>query len=502
MPTTIGGAAITTPSSNMGVGTTGTKWISYMAAANYLDPNFAPTNFQKYGKPNGVYMRDLLRARGAEMNLPMRAANDLKVVEELNYERPIILRDSVTAAAAGTAYTFYLSSDCYQTDADGNHVAAPCQKDDVIMVPAQFLQSGENQSAQYLVTAVADDALVGDKLTVAPLAGTNSKIDATIPAGTPMAIANNLYADGEGQPKGKNTFPVDYSYKFATIKSTYALQEHVLAQKMIIPEYNGNRYLVNKETARMERDLEIKEDWVFFTGQKNNNTSVLVGTGMDDQSSAKRSCDGMYTLMNDMSMNGYYDTSFGPEHLDATNDGFISQQVNAQSAAIYAGHSFYNGFCDLLNDHLREYSATDLYDPMKGMLGITPKVYNWKGVDYYIQPLQSLDRPSTTGLAVNGEKIYEYSDMAMMIADNPITVVKFGDQVNASIPNVGIGYINYNGENRGKVFGILKGMTNIEGGVQVASDKGGVWYYLSSSPYLWGAAWNQKYLWRKTKVAA
>lgn len=505
---TIAGAAITTPSSNMGVGNTGATWLSYMSSADFYAKNFYPTAFQKYGRPRGVFIRDILRAKGAErnlpgvqpynMNLPESPANDLRVVEELNWERPIILRDDVVASTAGAAYTIYLDENCYQ----GTGGAPPCQERDIIQIPADYLQSGENQSASYIIMAVADDVLTGDKLTIRPLPGTNSKIDTTIPAGTYLAVSYNAYGPGEGQPKGKNTYPIDYTYKTGIIKSTYALEEEVLATKMDVPSYDGVNYLINEETARMERDLEIKEDWMLLTGQKNNDSTNLRGTsGITGEATVLKSCDGLYTILNDQGMCAYYDSSFSTDHLDAMYDGFISQYLNPTSVAGYMGLELYRDFCDIMNDHLREYSSTDLYDPMKQMLGITPNVYHWKGVDYYIQPVDSFNRPATLGLKQSGEYIYEYATMGIFVADNPITVTRFGAETNASIPRVGIGYVNYNGENRGKVFGILKGMTNMVPGVNVATDKGGVFYYLSSSPRLFGAAFNQNFLWRKQKAA-
>jgi len=492
MPTTatIGGAAVTTPTSNMTVGNTGATWLSWMAnVAGVTDPNTYPQIYKKYGKTAYPLFRDIIRAKGQEMGGP---AQDLNVLEETAYWRPIVTREIISAGEAGAAITVYLHSSNYES------TKSPVQERDVILIPAKYLKAGQNKSAEYVVMKLGTDALTNDTLTCYPK-NTATDIDTDIPAGVELAVGPNTWAVGEGQPKGKNNFPVDYTYTRGIIKATVGIEQDSVATKFEPVEFNGNRWLINDLTIKMERDIEFMEDWMFFRGEKNSNQSVLLGTsGITGDNGILRSCDGLTTLMDDYSLNDTYDTTFDESHLDNVTEGLIAMGNPSRDVAVYCGHMFRKDMNDVFRDYMEKYSSSDLYDRVKNMLGVTPDVLNWNGVNFYFQILHTLSNPSVTGITASGDYLYEEPYMAIFIPDNPITVSKFGEQVNASIPNIGVQYTNYNGENNGKVFNILKGMTNLEGG-NLGTDKAGVFYYMMSESKFFGGAWEQKFLYRKQK---
>jgi hypothetical protein len=484
--TTIGGVAVGTPNSNMTTGNVGTKFLSLWSTL--LDPNFSQKVYRQYSR--GLTLRDVLVARGAARNLP---ANDLKTVEEQNYERPIKLKSAVAINTAGQSITIVLHADNYEGTRN------PIQLRDTIQIPAQYLGSGQNATAHYVAFSSTTATLTNDTWVCHPLNITNN-IGTAIPAGTQLAVGYNSWAPGEGQPNGKSDFPVQFSYTNGKIKTTVGLETGVQAYKMAVDEYTGTNWLINDLTMKAEFDHDRKEDSMFFNGQKNTNTSVLIGTSQinTDSSSYLKSCDGLTTLMDQYSMCNYYDTSFGISHLRLMVEGFIAQGFPTTDVAMYCGHAIAGDMQDTMMDYMQQYSSSDLYDRVKNKLGITPNVFNFNGVNFYVQPLTSFSNPSNIGVS-NGDYTYEYPRAAICIPDNPITVKQFGEAINESIPNVGIGYVNYNGENCGKIMKKMLGMNGIEQDINIATDAEGMYYFWSSQPTLFGGAWNQKYYWRKQK---
>ena len=490
MATTIGGTAIGAPTSNLHVQNSGEGLLSMWADVTGLtDPNSLPQMFRQYGK--GLMLRDVLYSKGMTRELP---SNDLNVLEKVSDLRPIKTKSIIASGGgAGAAITIVLHSDNYESTKN------PVQVNDVILIPAKYLSSGQNNSAGYFVSSRSTATLTNDTLVCNPL-NVLSSIGTDIPAGTLLTVDYNAYARGTGQPTGKANIPVQKSYTWAICKATAGIEQDFLATKHTPIEYKGNRWYINEKTIECERELDRYQDNVLHHGQKNTNTSVLVeASGITGDDGVVRSCDGLTTILDTYGMCGYYDTEFGVSHLTAVTDGFIAQGVPTTTVGGYNGHTFWKNVSDLMRSYLASYSGgSDLYDGMKNKLGVSPDTLNYNGFDFYFQTLSTLSNPGNIGVSLDGEEIYEYGASCIFIPDNPITVNKFGNEVNASIPNVGVGTVNYNGENGGKVSAILKGVTNLAGG-NAGTDKAGLFYYWLIEFMLFGGAWNQKYYMRKQK---
>jgi hypothetical protein len=331
-----------------------------------------------------------------------------------------------------------------------------------------------------------------------------SDVDTAIPANTILMTGHTVFAEEEDQPVGKNNFEVDFTYTNALLKETVGIGGGVISNKFDIPGYNGSSVFINKKTIEAERRLEMQEDDLLLNGQKNTNTGVLLADQQvsTDSTGALRSCDGVLTLLDQYAMCDFYSDTFGIEHLDNMIDGFIAQGSPTTEVAGYIGHGLSKDVNAIMLDYSREYSGgSDLYNGMKNKLGVTPTVLNWRGTDFFFQVLTSFSNPGTVGQMANGDYVYGHPYMGMFFPDTSITVKKFGNEVNATIPNVGMGYVNYNGENRGKIFAWRKGMNGVFQSGEVSTGIDGMWYYILSAPALYGGAWNQDYLIRKQLTA-
>lgn len=478
---TLGGAAIGIPQSNYFVGNTGSVVLSMWDTVEGLKgQNTLPEIFNQY-KGDGVLLRDCFRAKEMVRQLP---SQDLNVIEEVAEQRPIILGTATATSIANAVFYINLAASNFE----GTKI--PVQQYDKIEIPAQYL-GGSSYSFEAVVMSVS-----GANLTCR-FNSTAVYIATAIPGGYPLAVNGNMYARGTGQPEGANTVPVDYQYTWGICKATIGLREDVLAQKNAPVEYNGNRWLINDLTMKLERRLERYEDAMLHRGNKNENTTNLVQTSsIDNESGIMLSTDGMTTNMERYSMCDTYDTTFNISNFATVTDGFIAQQMFTTEVAVYCGQSFRNGINEVIRDYSKNFSTTDMYDRVKKILGITPDGLNYNGVNFVFQVLSTMSNPSGAGLKYNGADVYEYPGSAMFIPDSNITVSKFGTDVNASIPNVGMAFLNYNGENSGKVFGVLKGMTNLEPG-NLGTDVAGVKYFWKEELMLFGGAWNQKFYWTK-----
>jgi hypothetical protein len=448
--------------------------------------NTLPEIFKQY-KGDGVLLRDYFRAKGSDRSLPSQPLN---VIEEVAEQRPIILGTATAVSVAGAVFYIDLAASNYEAT-----TKSPVQQFDVIEIPAEYL-GGTSYSFEAEVMSVADSTRVGQTLTMRFLSST-VYVKTEIPSGFPLAINGNRRARGTGQPKGANTFPIDYQYYWNVIKASIGLEEDVLAQQNEPTEYKGVRWIQNKLTMELERRLERYVDVALHRGNKNDNqTNLVEASGITGDNGIIQSGDGLVTLMTLYSMCATYDTTFSVSHLADVVDGFISQQMFTTEVAGYCGQGFRNGISDMIRDYGKNFSTTDMYDRVTKVLGITPDGLNYNGVNFIFQVLSTLSNPAAAGLKYLGEDVYEYNNSCIFIPDSTITVSKFGTEVNASIPNVGMGHVNNNGENSGKVFGMLKGMTNMESG-NLGMEYAGVRYLWKEEVLLFGGAWNQKQYYTK-----
>lgn len=487
MSATIGGTAVTFPTSNYFVGATGSTVLSLWDTVTGLkDPNTLPTIYKQY-KGDGVLMRDYFRANGSIRSIP---SQDMNIIEEVAEQRPIITGAITATSIAGAVFTIKLSPSC-GVNPSGSIYKWPVQAFDKIEIPSTYL-GGTTQSFEAQVLSVSQGTYAGDTLTCY-FQSSAVYIASPIPSSVPLAVNANAFARGTGQPQGTNSYPVSHSHTTGICKATIVLQEDVLAQKNIPIEYNGNRWIINEMTGKLERRLERYVDSQIHRGNKNENTSVLVQTTtLDGDSGVIRSTDGLVPLMNRYSMVDTYDTAFKISNLNDVTEGFVSQQMFTTDVAVYCGQGFRNTVNDLIRDYGKNFSHTDMFNRVNNVLGITPSGLNYNDYTFMFQVLSTLSNPSAAGLKYNGEALYEYLNSAIFVPDSQITVKKFGNEVDVSIPNLGLGYVNYNGENSGKVFGVLKGMTNMENG-NLGTDKAGVSYYWKEEFMLFGGLFNQLY---------
>jgi hypothetical protein len=483
-----GTTAISPPSSNMYVGAAGDKLLSiYDTVTGLVDPNNLPEIFQTYGR--GIWMRDVWYAKGYMRDVP---SNDLNVFEELSWQRPIKVKTAVSTTTATNLVTIVLHADNYEATTKN-----PVQVNDKILLPSQYL-GGTTTSEEVVVMSRSKGTLDNDTL-VCYFLNSAAYVATAIPASTQLAPSGNSWARATDQPQGKVDYPVQKSYTPGICKATVAVAQDAVAYKLNPASYQGYHWLINDLTMKADRDLDLYLDQMHHHGQKNTNTSNLTMTSVMDSSDSGiiRSSEGLVNILDTYGMCGYYDTTFGYSDLTVITDGFIAQGIPTTEIAAYVGHIFNNAVDDMMRDYMKAYShGSDLYDRVKNLLGVSPTTLNWNNFNFYFQQMSTLSNPANIGVTSSGDPVYEYGASGIFIPDSPITVGKFGTEVNASIPHVGIGQVNFNGENNGRIAVIRKGVTNLVDG-QASMATAGLFYYYLAEEELFGGAWNQIFYERK-----
>lgn len=482
MDNLLAGAAITVPDSNLSAGyLTNVKFLSQWSSL--IDSNTQREVFQQSG--GGVMFVDILRAAGAEQSIP---SQDMTCVEEAVQDRAFKVKTEVAVNSAGESLTIDIHSDSFEYSSTKH----PVRQYDVIMVPGKYMSDGK--PATYWVSTLATAVLANDRLTCVPTDDAFD-VDVAIPAGTYLPILYNAFARGTDQPTGKIEYPDTKSYTTGLIKETVGLEGGVLATKMLndVIKYQGNLWLLNDSTRKMERRMEQMKDFQCLLGQKKSNASLVQTTSLESDSGLVRITDGVVTNIRNYGLSGTFADIFELDDFHSVTDALISQRLYTTNVGFYVGHELYRQIQDVLKDYTREFSGgSDLYNKLNGVLGVTPKGFELDGVTFWIQPLASFSDPAILGLAPTGTYEFEFPYSGIIVPDSTITVQKWGQQVNASIPNVGLGYVNFNGENRGLITKRQLGMNGIVDGMDVANGIDAIKFYMMSEFMLFGGLWNQK----------
>src|SRR3972149_7061082 len=115
-------------------------------------------------------------------------------------------------------------------------------------------------------------------------------------------------------------------------------------------------------------------------------------------------------------------------------------------------------------DFIQAYSGgTDLLDKVKSELGIKVNSFLFDGRTYVIWRPDELADPTGAGLNINGSYTYTWATSGLIVPNSNVTVPNFLGRANASIPNVQIGYVNHNGEDRKRVLNYSPGVTGVQG---------------------------------------
>jgi hypothetical protein len=479
-------------SSNVRQGSYGPVQIASMESAELIRAKFMQKVYKQYGE---MYrMHDMLNALGGDLSVP---AQNQKVVEEYAPYMPIKIKSIISAGAAGAAITIVVDASSMVSNVHQARVGF------TVKIPAEYMPVGFRKDGIYKIIALGTDTIANDQLTCEPfLAGdayTKQQIAKDVPAGTVLALGFSTYSRGEGQPVGTTDFPIVRDYTSHIVKETKGFDGGVLAHEGEVMEYNGVRWLLSRESMNAEFSLKDQiDDAITFSEPNDNAADLATATTMSGQLSLNRSTRGVVSWLDDAGQKVYYTDAPDLTVLDDIIDAWISQGVYCKSGTIFCSLAFFRGINDAAKDHVREYSGgSDFLDGAKEKLGITIYTINRDGIDFFLHPVATWSKPGNAGLVVGGNNVYAAGTMAIAVPNSKVTVNKWGNEGQATIPNLNIAYVNYNGENRKRMMGYYKGVNGVFSGLDVSTDLDGYKLYWGSEFMLIGAEWNKLVLIRK-----
>jgi hypothetical protein len=480
------------PASNLVSEHLGAQWIS--KNSDFLSDNFYKEQvFKRYAK--GVTYLDILESARRIISIP---AQDMKIVEETFPERPIIVRDQIATGNAGASVTLYLHADNY--DVNGK---CPLRLYQTVLIPQYYQQAGVTDDRLYWVSALAQQVLPNDAVTLIPFDNgvdrVKSKIDVAIPALTELMIGPFAFARGTDQPEPTTNTNVTRTLTTGIVKETKGFEGGAIAHAFQVPGMEGQGYLINKESIDAEFRLEAHKDKMITYGQENDNASLVMLSGQTGAYNTVKSTKGIHTWADEASQRQYYNNNFAITDLKTNRLVQESQDNYSNTCTIFCGSKLAQDLYDSCMDYIKEYSGgSDFIDKTTGRIGFTPKVLTYGGVDYYISPVMSLSNPSTYGMKdANDAYRYRFNESALIIPDTKVTVPQWGDKNNYTIPTLALGYVDHNGENRRNMMGIYAGMNGVLPGDRVATGVDGWKYFWSSEFMVIVAEVNKWVYWRK-----
>ena len=159
-----------------------------------------------------------------------------------------------------------------------------------------------------------------------------------------------------------------------------------------------------------------------------------------------------------------YIEDYAISDFDDVAEGFESQGVLSKYATFCMGGDLYRGLENSGLEFITEFSGgTDLMKNM-GELGIEFRRIKKNGIDFAVVKLDTFSNPFTYGLAA-----YNWKKFGFIVPSEYAMVKNVNGSDAVELSNLTLGYKNYNGENRRRVFGLLNGMAGISNAPVVTS---------------------------------
>jgi hypothetical protein len=162
-----------------------------------------------------------------------------------------------------------------------------------------------------------------------------------------------------------------------------------------------------------------------------------------------------------------YIDSFTVKDLDAIDDLLKARGVMSTSAGVLVGHKLFKQIQDAAHDYISQYSGgSDLLSDNMNKLGFTPTVWNRTGIDYKLINLSQLSDNNTFG--ANQKEFWSYA--GLVIPDEQVTIEdRQGGIYNSTgvdggkvtLPNVCIGYLRNQGEDRTRIVQPVAGVNGM-----------------------------------------
>jgi hypothetical protein len=447
-------AIISPVTSNTRGGAYGANWGSIYSLE--LEPQVWQEWYNAFGKGFGIF--DFLQIPGQTVSVKAR---DIDAFTDQAVEKAV----QVTAAgvafsghASNGARTFILHANEY-LDGDGNTAATPYLRagDTVFMDPAY---TNQDVPTQWLVISVGAS---GQNTTIRPLSS-STVMTANMPASSYFMVGPNLQGIGTGQPAPRRSGTTSDTFYTGIVAETAEIKGGVNAEKLYRNDLDksGKAMLWSKAQIETEFALNSGMDKQIFMGEVNGNTSNAVATDGDSSSQAVRSTKGLWHWVESDGMEQAYAGSYDLAYFDQLKEYLRSQGVTDTTVSFLAGSNLYKQVENTGLDYLKAYSGgSNLF--AYGAVGAQVQSIVKNGITCELAEIVSFDNANTYGVMDT-----YFRDAGLVLPKSLATVKSTGLDVmdmygnsagdKVKIPNVAIGYLNNNGENRTRMVHPVAGV--------------------------------------------
>jgi len=462
---------VNAPESNVRVQFHAGQWASKNSAI--VKPEVRAELYKKYGM--GIGTRDLIFAAGSVVDVPNQTIT-IGVAE--SPLAVITLSAAIAVGNAGEDISVQLAAGDF--DANGN---GPLRDGDDIYIPKEFMPAAVTSDRAYRV--MSHDAGVGAAkvYTCKPYAkdlgfySTASKIDAAVPIGTVLAIGANSFAPGTLGTTGLTDTFEQRTFANRIIKEALDFEGGQVAKSYYeYTSYEGDKKLLTENILRAEFRMDVKEARAFWASEYADNTGLVQTNQEGVATTAIPSFGGMWPHADKYAMKLPY---VGKFNIDNLYEAGILQQskgiVKGGTNLLLVGPELERDCEESVMDYIKQFSGgSDLLDKVKKEIGIDVQAFKLGGRTYVLWAPNELADPTGFGiLKSTGVGAYSTAKAGLIVPNVPVTVGEFNGKKNVTIPNVQIGYVNHNGENRRRKIGYLKGMSQLLGGQDISTSYDG-----------------------------
>jgi len=448
-------AIIQPVTSNTRGGAYGANWGSVYSLE--LEPQVWQEWYQAFGK--GFQVFDWLTIAGQTVSVKAR---DIDAFTDQAIEKAVQVTAagvSSAAHAAGGSRTFILNASEYD-DGDGATAVSPyLRAGDTVFMDPQY--TNKEVPTQWYVTSVGAD---GANTTIYPLDST-VQMTSDMAASTYFMVGPNLSGIGTGQPGPRKSGTTSDTFYTAIVGETAEIKGGVNAEKLYRNDLDksGRSTLWSKAQVETEFLLNSGIDKEIFLGQVNSNTSSAVATDKDSTSQAVRGTKGLWHWVESDGMEQAYAGSYDLAYFDQIKEYLRSQGVTDTTVATLAGSNLYKQIENTALDFIKAYSGGS--DLMSGYASVGANVQEFKknGIKHELCEVVSFDNANTYAVMDT-----YFRDAGLVIPKSLATVRSSGMEVadmygnsagdKVKIPNVVIGYLNNNGENRTRMVHPVAGV--------------------------------------------
>ena len=468
-------AIINPVTSNSRAGAYGATWGSVYSLE--LEPQVWQEWYQAYGKGFGIF--DFLQIPGQTVNLNSRSLTNRT---DQAVEKAVQLTAAGMAFAghvAGATRTFILHANEY-LDGDGATASSPYLRvgDTVFVDP---LYTNKDVPTQWHCTDVGAS---GGNTTIAPLDITVEQT-VNVPGSSYFMVGANLQGIGTGQPGPRKNGTTSDTFSTGIHAETAEIKGGVNAEKLYRNDLDksGKATLWSKAQVEAEFIHNSGIDKSIFMGQVNTNPTVAIAADGDAVSQAVRETQGLWHWVEADGMEQAYAGSYDLAYFDQIKEYLRSQGVTDTTVATLCGSNLYKQIENTVLDFIKAYSGGS--DLMTGYASVGANVQEFKknGITHQLCEVISFDNANTYGVLDN-----YFRDAGLVLPRSLATVssagLDMGDAYGYSagdkvkIPNVALGYLNNNGENRQRMIGPVAGVNGF--GIPFSNQYDKVEMYLKS----------------------